>query len=375
MTSPSMRVDPAEIPALFDRLRQHYPEREEQTRQGVTWVHVPCPSCGKESTRRNVHFSFSSTGKAKCFSCGYGANLKQLAAKLEILDEPAPAPLPVRKAPEPRRYRWMDELPVYFQRYRAHPWVYEAWEGYRGLSPAVVDRYGLGVGVFPPYSSNCQHLRLTVPMLQDGAPVAFRGRAVTDCGHAKWLTTAMGGRPPLLYNGAILLPEHERSMAANYDVTDSDSAYVRGRVLVVVENPVDCLLFDSAGVSAVATLGVTMWTQERPWTTLLKLARPQKVLILYDHDLAGNGAANAAEYQAMTERWREHQRQTWRKTHDTEWTETQPPTPNGVRLANLLNEAGVPAVCFRWPSSAPEKADPGWLIEKVGQQKISEVLG
>jgi len=31
-------------------------------------------------------------------------------------------------------------------------------------------------------------------------------------------------------------------------------------------------------------------------------------------------------------------------------------------------------VCFRWPASAPLKADPGWLIEQVGIERLKGVM-
>jgi hypothetical protein len=176
------------------------------------------------------------------------------------------------------------------------------------------------------------------------------------------LTTATGGRAPLLYNGAVLLPEKDRALVSACDLTDSLGSYCRGKTLFVVENPVDCLLLESAGLCAVATLGVTMWTQERPWTALLRLAKPERVVVWYDHDLPGNGAANPGEYERMVA--------AWELAHNG----MLPPLSNGLRLANDLNAAGIPAQAFPWPESAPLKADPGWMIERVGVNRIAETL-
>jgi predicted RNA-binding Zn-ribbon protein involved in translation (DUF1610 family) len=357
--APSMRVDDSERADLYARLLTHYHAAAD--RRG--WVHVPCPHCGKEGSRANIHFSFSYDHGAKCQACGFGANLKQLCAKLDLLDSGfTPLPAPVRREPEIRHYKWMDELPHYLDLYTHAPYRYEVWSDYRSLSREQVDKYQLGEGYFPPYSSQCNHARLMLPMLQNGVPVAFRGRECdSECHHKKWLTTAMGNRSPLLYNGGVLLPEKDRALVPQYDLTDSLGPYCRSRVLVVVENPVDCLLLESAGISAVATLGVTMWTPERPWTQLLKLARPRQVLILFDHDLPGNGASSAAEYRSMVT--------AWKAAHN----DAEPPLSNGLKLANHLNESGVAAACFRWPESAPLKADPGWLIEQVGLARIGDI--
>jgi DNA-directed RNA polymerase subunit RPC12/RpoP len=357
--APSMRVQPEEAPALFARLCQHYGQQPD--RRG--WVHVTCPQCGKEGTRQNVHFSFSESHGARCQVCGYGANLKQLCARLDLLTLPL-EPMPVvHHEPEIKHYAWMDELSAYLDKYKAHPWLYEAWAGYRGVAPEIVDRYHLGVGQFPPFASQCQHPRMMVPMFQAGIPVAFRGRGMTDCGHKKWLTTAMGGRSPLLYNGAVLLPEKDRALASQFDLTDSLGPYCRGRVLVVVENPVDAILMESAGLCVVATLGVTMWTTERPWTALLRLARPKSVVIMYDHDLPGNGPVSPYDRQVMVD--------TWKAKHPN----AEPPAANGLRLASELSHAGIPARVFGWPAAAPLKADPGWMIEHLGVDRLKQVVG
>lgn len=357
--APSMRVEPEERAALFAVLVRHY--GAEVDRRG--WVHVKCPNCGKDGTRKDIHFSFSENHGAKCQACGYGANLKQLASKLGLLDQPIePAPPIVRREPEIKHYAWMDDLPAYLKDYTCNDSRWEKWADYRNVPGEVVARYYLGVGVFPPYSSQCQHPRLMVPMFQGGMPVAFRGRAIS-CNHAKWLSTSMGGRAPLLYNGAILLHEKDRlsTLPGQFDLADALGPYCRDRVLFIVENPVDCILFESAGLSAVATLGVTMWTQERPWTALLRQARPKLVVIMYDHDLPGNGASSQAQYREMVD--------AWSAKHNT----LTPPVSNGIRLANELNQAGITAVTYRWPESAPIKADPGWLIEKVGISAISDI--
>jgi hypothetical protein len=357
----SMKIkDDQERADLFNRLVRHF--GAEVDRRG--WVHVTCPRCGKEGRRQDIHFSFSLDHGCRCQACGYTANLKQLAAITGVLDDSAPAPVvTIRREPEVKHYRWMEQLPDYLERYTARPDRYAAWKSYRQVDYALVMRHLLGIGCFPEFSSQCQHERLIVPMLQNGKPVAFRGRSIATCEHKKWLSTAMGGRPPILFNGGVLLPAGSRARVSDYDLTDSAGAYCQGRVLLVVENPVDCILLESVGACAVATLGVTMWTRERPWTQLLKVARPRQVVVLYDHDLPGNGPANPREYTRMIE--------DWKANHN----DAEPPLSNGLRLANELNEAGVPASVFHWPESTPLKADVGWAIEKFGLQKIRDIWG
>jgi hypothetical protein len=349
---------------LFSKLCQHYSTVPD--RRG--WVHIACPRCGKVGTNKNIHFSFSLTYGCKCLACGYTTNLETMARNAEIVTGEKTVFEPVKiQEPVIHHYAWMDELPEYVAQAEGHPSNLDRWMLYRGLDEKTVKRYHLGTGAFPAYSSQCNHTRLLVPVYQNGVPIALRGRAISGngceaAGHKKWLSTALGGRPPILFNGGVLLPPRDRGMVGQFDLADSLGPYCQGRVLIVVENPVDCLMLETAGACVVATLGVTMWTANRAWTAVLKQAHPKSVLVMYDHDLPGNGAANAHEYARMVSQWK------------AEHNGLEPPISNGLRLANELQAAGIPASAFRWPTSAPLKADPGWLMEQAGLENIALTL-
>lgn len=70
---------------LFDSLCHHYSQVPD--RRGE--VYVSCPFCGVESSRGNVHCSFSANG-FYCFVCGTGCGLRKLAeyfgAEMEIME-------------------------------------------------------------------------------------------------------------------------------------------------------------------------------------------------------------------------------------------------------------------------------------------------
>lgn len=302
--------------SLFERLCQRLNARPD--RRGE--VHVNCPFCGKEAKRGQVHFSFSERG-AKCLVCGESAGLRRLAEVYGLDGAQAWTP-PTPRAEAPRRTldrsadfaRWCDE-------WARNPRAVDAWQKYKPLPEQVIRAHRLGLGRFPKYASQCQHERLMVPLYQDGKVVGIRGRAL-DCEHDKWLSPA--GSKCALYNA-----EHLGRAA--------------GRVVWIVENPIDALLLELAlpDAVAVATLGVSMWQEE--WTGRIAQARPASVIVAYDNDRPGNGGGETG-------------RAVWLATHPKDLL------PNGVKLANRLLAAGVRARLFPWPADAPVHMDIGDVL-------------
>ena len=134
----------------------------------------------------------------------------------------------------------------------------------------------------------------------------------------------------------------------DYRLGLSRHKYKTGQVVVIVENPIDAILIEqTTDWLAVATLGVTVWKEE--WTQALKANSPHLVVIVYDNDIAGN---------TTNDDFRSH------------WLEKNPkaqqaPMPNGMRLSNTLNAAGVKAMVYRWPNNTPEKSDVGQFVDSI----------
>jgi len=167
---------------------------------------------------------------------------------------PRPLPEPAPKPPP----SWLADAERYVARYAEHPEAADRWYGYRKLGADVVAARELGYGVLPAYSSACSHLRLIVPLRFQGAIVGLHGRA-TECDCGKW-------------RGASRHPDH-KIFLYNYETL----ADCHNKQLWIVENPADALLFEQVeqgNACAVATLGVSMWTDE--WTRWLVAAAPSK---------------------------------------------------------------------------------------------------
>jgi len=286
-------------------------------------AHIPCPACGKEVKRGHVHFSFSERGGA-CMVCGYRAGLVQLArvlgAETRPWQPPPPKRRPKREAPRP----W--DFEALAASYEAHPDRVRLWQSYKPLSVETIRRYRLGVGPLPLYSSRCGHERLQVPLIDDGRVVGFRSRQLGCACAGKWLSPT--GTRLVLYNAHVL--------EGRYGVR-----------ICILENPIDALLAQerAPGIVFLATLGVSMWRPE--WTERLRAARPVSVVVGYDNDRPGNGGGARG-------------REAWLETHARDIV------PGGVRLCNILNEAGVRARLLRWPASAPLKADFGLALAGGG---------
>jgi hypothetical protein len=277
-----------------------------------------CPFCGKEPKRGHVHFSFSERG-GKCFCCGQSASLLRLAELWgHGTPQPALAPAPALKSrPAQRAVRNWDALVA---QYAANPRRLEAWASYKPLPEGVIRARRLGLGAFPRHLSKCQHERLMVPLYEDGRCVGIRGRSL-GCSCGKWLSP-LGSRC-VLYNAERL-------------------GQARGKVVFVVENPIDALMLEllHSGVVAVATLGVSMW--QDAWTDLLRRCGARRVVVAFDNDVPGNGGNDAA-------------RASWLARHGSL------PVRGGIRLVNRLLEAGIPARLYDW-GDAPVGADIGSVL-------------
>jgi hypothetical protein len=160
-----------------------------------------------------------------------------------------------------------------------------------------------------------------VPLYEDGEIVGIRGRSLgCDCG--KWLSP--GGSRCVLYNAEHL-------------------SRVAGKVLWILENPIDALMLElrvSQSV-AVATLGVSLWQDD--WTERVVGCGAKRVIVSYDFDMPGNGGGKVG-------------REAWLATHD------KLIVPNGVKLCNRLLEAGVRAMLFPWPEDTPLHTDIGDVL-------------
>lgn len=298
-------------------------------RTGEAHVQCPFPNCGKEAVKGQTHFSFSVRG-GHCFVCGQSASLARLArmwgAETTYV-RPVPKPTPKPNNSQKRNFAEM------LRCFEAHPDRVAVWQTYKAIPADLIEAYRLGVGSFPRYSSKCQHARLMVPLIAQGQVVGFRGRCINcDCG--KWLSPS--GSQMILFNGERLGNGETLGMTHGTRPT-------KGRVMFIVENPLDCIMLENydPDVVAVATLGVSMWKDE--WTPFALRAGFRKVVVWFDNDVAGNGGNAKAR---------------------AEWLKTHPKLidPNGIRLVNRLRAAGVPAKPFKWEEDAPVHADCGDVL-------------
>jgi hypothetical protein len=283
--------------------------------------HITCPDCTHESTPRAPHCSFNEQGWF-CFSCGAGGSLKSLAERLNVPVSERPQITPRKSLQEaPRRaYPWQHDPDILYA-YESHPQRFLAWERYKPLPRPVIEAKRLGVGRLP--SSKCPHERLIVPVLDEGEMVGLRGRSLgCECG--KWLVAA----------GTHL----NRQPLYNQD------ALTNNQVVWIVENPVDALMVAvSTPFVGLASYSTSWWRAE--WTEVLKLARPELVMVAYDQDLVGNGGGDRrAEFVAE-----------WLKSHP------RVPESRGIKLVNTLLAAGIHAVLFPWKDK-PYKYDIGSLL-------------
>ena len=319
---------------LFDQLCHQL--QVQPDRRGECWV--DCPQCGKGGK----HFSFNEkTGH--CFACDYSASLRQIAELLGTADRPAPRV--VRPVAAPRPDFWQREPARWLDRYCAALDRLARWQAYKPLTLESIARYRLGVGKLPMWSEDRQqwyewpHRRLIVPLWGDGQIVGFYGRACSTDDHGpKWLGASGTDKSHLFLVGEL----------------------AHGGTLVIAENYIDAILASQAEPSATyAAIGGATWRDA--WTKQIAAARPARVLVWLDHDLAGNGSRyHHAELLAA---WRASivERRTANPAlGQRPWP--QPPEPRGPKIANDLLAAGVRASVYEWPKGTPLKADIGYLL-------------
>lgn len=237
-------------------------------------VPTACPFCGKGNDRE-MHCSYGEifpNGDMgfKCFSCGIAQSLPGLYSVMTGQDTKrdfVAAKLPPSR--ERQKPYWKSNSDEYLRKFRSAGSLFEAWYDYRRITPDIVKKYCLGLGVLP--QSRFKDIRLIVPIMQRGEVAMFRGRKITGDG-AKW--TSSGGVSP----ADIQLP--------------FVGLIKSGDIVFIVENPVDAILvneFSRDGVSAVAALSTNYWYPH--WTSRLKDAKPSLVITAFDNDVAGEGAS------------------------------------------------------------------------------------
>jgi len=319
-------------------------------------LHADCPFCGAAGSTRShrpaYHFylyEFGATGYV-CWACGAKGGLPDLARHLDMTADgyAVPAVAPLRTNPTPP---WAE--PGALDRYTA--WVMDAerqrqivqqWQRYKPLTPDTIRRERLAYGKLTLYDEErggwyaSRYPRLLVPLIVANRLVGFRGRAVErgDTG-PKWLTASTSQQALLGLN----------------DVQP-------GATVIWCENLIDRLLAqqDEPGVVAVASGGLT-W--QPGWLTALARRQPSRVIVWFDHDLAGNGGG--AERPAMLAAWEVEQRQRRRERNIPGSTPLPtPPAPRGPLLVAELKQAGVPAELYQWTPGTPWKGDLGWFLNQ-----------
>lgn len=300
----------------------------ERNRRG--WYDCDCPFCGKEAKRGQVHFSYCPDGY-KCFVCGAHGTLRQLADKIRI--EGAVTEWQPKERESLPVARWRQNPTELLRRHQSHPDRYSTWRRYKPLSAATIDRYGFGLGRLPFQRAGgewymSKHDWLTVPLWEAAQLVGLRGRNLGD-GGPKWISAA----------------------GTNYTLFGLD--HVRaGSICWLCENYVDAawLTQEHPEWCAVAIGGATTW--QGSWADMLHERKPQTVIVALDNDLPGQAAGEL------------------RRRLEAQWVaerNTEPPPANGPRIANALRSAGMEAVLFRWPDSAPVKAGLDWVLEQKGK--------
>jgi len=302
------------------------------TRRG--WYDATCPNCGKEVAKGQVHFGYNAEGAGKCFCCSWSGGPNKLAELLRIEIGEYVAPVRVER-PAPELARWRLNPYELLRRYNTHPGNVARWQAYKPLSAETIERHGLGYGPLPFQRDNGDWYMsrsdwLIVPIYQDGALVALRGRNTGDRG-PKWIS-ATG------------------SEYAFWNVENVPA----GAICWLTENYVDAIWLMQYRPDwwAVAIGGATTWRSE--WAKQLAARKPSLVIVALDCDLPGNGGGHLRD-ELIAE---------WIATHPG----AQIPKANGPAITNDLLRLGMTARLFEWPADAPAKAGVDWLLAESQQE-------
>lgn len=294
--------------------------------RGGRW-HADCPFCGKEAKRGQTHFSITPHGYY-CFVCGAKGSHNKLAGILFGDHAPVYEMQPRRPLPPKAPPTWQSDAIGLLRTYSNHPDNVTRWQAYKPLRIDIINRWHFGFGALPGQS----HDRLIVPIIVGGEVVALRGRAI-DGREPKWISAT--GSTMKIWN------------------LDGIGA---GATVWIMENYVDAALFmqENADWQAVAVGGARALRDDEVAT--IAAAQPGRVIVAYDNDLAGQ--ATGAMYSQLRQEWAD----AWRARNPGKTKLPPAPEPSGPKVVNQLRQAGVNALLFRWPESAPAKADVGWAV-------------
>lgn len=294
-------------------------------------AHITCPACGHESSIRDPHCSFFAKSNGisgwKCFSCGAGGTLRDLAERLRADVRVYNTPARPQKAPQAPP-SWLSNPEPLIRSYEAAQGRIANWKSYKPLKDQTIIDSRFGWGVLP--ASKCHHPRLIVPIFDGTLCVGLRGRwagCQCDPKKNKWLVA-------------------EGTYLSNLPLYGADKLR-RGCVVVLVENCVDArLISQETEYVGCAMYSTSYWRDE--WAEELRRAKPKLVIVGLDNDLVGNGGAwRRAEFIRI-----------WQEQHKTD----KIPEAAGPKRVNRLLELGLPAMLYDW-KGAEYKSDFGGLIK------------
>lgn len=333
MSTPTTPLD------LLDTVRQALPPvRTTVDSGGVERFHATCPNCLKEpndktSRSQDSHFRYSVFG-GKCFVCGYGVRLVDLAERVVggIIDGASVNWRAIPTPEDPSPAWWLSMRPAMLGRYTSRERRFAAWKQYRPtLDRATIERWSLGIGRLPTREPGdvMATERLVIPIWQDGELVNFAGRRLVGRG-PKWLTAPNAPSTKWLFG-----LDHARQRLEAGDAS----------VVYVVENKADAVVFmalfpDLVAVSPSTVSSLVAWDD---WATALRPATA--VVVAYDFDMVGL-ASDDPRRVAMVDEWRAG------APDDA----TPPPSWGELTVARLKANGLRAAMFDAWPDGTPRKS-------------------
>lgn len=219
-----------------------------KTRKGGTEWFGPCPACKPKHNQGN--FSFDSTGRFNCFTCGIkgrgaidlvkalkGCGFQQAVELLQSLG-PVPEPVLAAAAAAPNVERAVSENPVFKGSYDKF-YVPSDWLRRRGFFPSTLEHFGVGQYDNPKRRSVYKgKILFPISRYADGQLVGYLARTPDPAeGEPKYIWPK-GFHKALEVYGAWRLKEKAPI-----------------RVLYLVESPLCVLRFYQLGLPAVSTFG------------------------------------------------------------------------------------------------------------------------